>query len=312
MNPRIAERLVRAARAAQALSEALWEALHEELIDPRGQRVAELSARLADVSLAVASLARVEDEAPSTHEAPSTPRAPSISGDGETGRAPTPKPPAGPAEQESAATRAMREESRGGSSILESPTAQEHPAVQERQPALRPPSIAVLIDELAPEAEQGIEIRDERADRAETAWIVSIGRRLERYERDGAPFAVLLIELVDIERLRHAELPGEVARLTGLLETALSGELRPADSLTRESPGRYWLLAPETDPSSAQSLAESLAEAVRHAASHRGTPLQVSVGIAVCPMDGTQATALAAHADVALYAARAAGRPVAP
>ena len=125
------------------------------------------------------------------------------------------------------------------------------------------------------------------------------------------PFAVLLVELADVERLRHAELPGEVARLTGLVETALSNELRPADSLTRESPGRYWLLAPETDSPSARALAGRLAEAVRGAASHRGAPLQVAVGVAVCPVDGSQAAALAARADSALYAARASGRPVA-
>ena len=167
------------------------------------------------------------------------------------------------------------------------------------------------LTKLAPEEPPEIEIRDERRERDPIAWIASIGRRLERHERDGVPFAVLLVELADVERLRHAELPGEVARLTGLVETALANKLRPADSLTRESPGRYWLLAPETDASSARALAGRLAEAVRGAASHRGAPLEVAVGIAICPVDGSQAAALAAHADIALYAAQAAGRPVA-
>jgi GGDEF domain-containing protein len=170
-----------------------------------------------------------------------------------------------------------------------------------------------------------IEIRDERGEESrrergaseedrdrETAWIGAITRRLERYERDRVPFAVLVVELADVERLRHAELPGEVSRLTGLVETALADELRPADSLTRESPGRYWLLAAETDVDSSGSLAERLAGAVRDAASHRGVPLEVAVGIAICPVDGGRAAALAAHAEIALYSARAAGRPVAP
>ena len=60
MSPRSAERLARAARAAQALSETLWEALlHEALADPAESRVAELSQRLADISATVALLARV-------------------------------------------------------------------------------------------------------------------------------------------------------------------------------------------------------------------------------------------------------------
>ncbi len=172
-----------------------------------------------------------------------------------------------------------------------------------------------------PQAPPEIEIRDERreefrrervhGDSGPAAWIESIGGRLERYARDGVPFAVLLVELADVERLRHAELPGEVARLTALVETALAAELGPADSLTRESPGRYWMLTPETGSGSARALAGRLAESVRDAASHRGTPLEIAVGIAVCPEDGSQAAALAASADIALYTARAAGRPVA-
>jgi GGDEF domain-containing protein len=173
---------------------------------------------------------------------------------------------------------------------------------------------------------QAIEIRDARSEESRrerdrgtgdgeasssSSWVDAIARRLERYERDRVPFAALVVELADVERLRHAELPGEVSRLTGLVETALASELRPADSLTRESPGRYWLLAPETDVDSSRALAERLASAVRGGASHRGAPLEVAVGIAVCPVDGGQAAALAAHAEIALYAARAAGRPVA-
>ncbi|HUB36420.1 MAG TPA: diguanylate cyclase, partial [Solirubrobacteraceae bacterium] len=139
--------------------------------------------------------------------------------------------------------------------------------------------------------------------------IASIDRRLERYARDRLPFAVLLLELVGVDRLRHAELPGEVARLTGLVEAALAAELRPADSLMRESPGRYWLLAPETDTATAKQLATRLAAAVRAAASHRGVPLALAAGIAVCPDDGRHTAALVAQADIALYAAHAVGPP---
>jgi GGDEF domain-containing protein len=171
------------------------------------------------------------------------------------------------------------------------------------QPAVRP---AVLIDEQDDGPQ--IEIRDERGEQGPAAWIGSIGHRLERHEQDGSPFAVLLVELVDVERLRHAESSSELSRLTSQVEEALARASRPADSLTRESPGRYWLLAPQTDGTGARMLADQLAHAVRSSARHRGTPLEVAVGIAVCPDDGRQASVLAAHADVGLYAARAAGR----
>jgi GGDEF domain-containing protein len=310
LNPRTAERLARAARAAQTLSETLWEALHEELIDrseigQRGQRVAELSERLADISATVALLARVDASASSSPTQPAEPAEPAESG------------PRG--------ARAVHDESRATS---REPSSQwERTSPQEPSATREQPSSAVLVDELAHaapdtreppasrepsvQAPPEIEIRDERGERDPTAWIALIGRRLERYEQDGVGFAVLLIELADVERLRHAELPGEVARMTGLVETALANELRPADSFTRESPGRYWLLAPETDTRGARLLAERLADAVRRVGSHRGAPLEVAVGVATCPVDGSQAAALAAHADVALYAARAAGRPIA-
>ncbi len=314
LNPRIAERLTRAARAAQTLSETLWEALHEELIDPRSQRVAELSGRLADVAATVASLLGVDSAQSSPTDAP-----PSIEGVGVPDRPATRQPPVMPAQQPSVVSTEPESHVARGSydepSPLREPSAEESrspPTRESPATAEEPPSVGVLVDELAPEEPPDIEIRDERRERDPTAWIASIGSRLERYERDGLPFAVLLVELADVGRLRHAELPGEVARLTGLVEAALAGELAPADSLTRESPGRYWLLAPESDASSARALAGRLAEAVRGAASHRGAPLAVAVGIAVCPVDGSQAAVLAAHADLALYAARAAGRPVAP
>jgi GGDEF domain-containing protein len=297
LDPRLAERLTRAARAAQTLSETLWEALDEELTDPRGQRVAEFSQRLGDVAAIVALLAQVEARVP---EAPALPVEP------------------GSVEPESDVARVTHDEP-------PPPRGSFAPEV--------PVSVAVLIDELAPEspaapaietyrpaaevhlgedrlrrAPPEIEIRDERGEEGPAAWIGSIGRRLERHEQDGSPFAVLLVELVDIGRLRHAESSSEVSRLTSQVEDALARELRPADSLTRERPGRYWLLAPQTDATGARMLVERLARAVRSSASHRGTPLEVAIGIAVCPDDGRQASELAAHADVGLYAALAAGR----
>ncbi|HEY3866264.1 MAG TPA: diguanylate cyclase [Solirubrobacteraceae bacterium] len=287
LDPRLAERLTRAARAAQTLSETLWEALREELADPRSERVAEISERLGEVAAVVASLAHVDARA----------------------REETAEPvKAEPVEQELRVARAT---------TYGEPLSEKHAPSGEPAETQTSPSPAVLIDELVPTAATGpqapprpeIEIRDERAAEGPAAWIDSIGRRLERHEQDRSPFAVLLVELVDVERLRRAEPAEELARLMGRVEDALARELRPADSLTRERPGRYWLLAPQTDGPAAQVLLERIARAVRSSASHRGTPLEVAVGVAVCPEDGLRASELAAHADVGLYAARAAGRP---
>jgi GGDEF domain-containing protein len=154
-----------------------------------------------------------------------------------------------------------------------------------------------------------IEIRDERVEEGPAAWIRSIGRELERFALDGRPFAVLLIELMEAERLHRSAPPDEWPALAAEVERTLRAQLRStpgrqAGSLTREAPGRFWLLAPEVDAAGAGALAERLEHAVRQWVSYRGRPLEIAVGTAICPQDGVQAAALAAHADVGLYAAR--------
>jgi GGDEF domain-containing protein len=349
-SPRVTERLARAARAAQALSETLWEALHEELADPRSRRVLELSERLAEVPTALVALARGDSRGPVSSEiagkrAPIAPDGPPVVAEARVTYEPSPAPAAAPAAAHGSApapaepTPAPEPRERAGASegplstavlideLASAPAERPDKPTSQARSAVDTPTTAAESSATPPLARAAaeIEIRDERShepspaplppehreERGPAAWIDAIGRRLERYERDARPFAVLLVELVDVERLRHAALPGEVSRLTGLVEAALAQELRPADTLTREGPGRYWLLAPETDSDDAGALAERLASAVRHAAVHRGAPLEVAVGVAVCPLHGRAAAALAAHADIGLYAARASGRPVA-
>ncbi|HEX7609642.1 MAG TPA: hypothetical protein VF380_03120, partial [Solirubrobacteraceae bacterium] len=199
---------------------------------------------------------------------------------------------------------------------------------------------AVIVDELAgaaapvggapaseppDEPASEIEIRDERGWEGPAAWIGSIGRQLERYAGDGLAFSVLLVELGGFER-QHAERATDAERLGEDVERLLTGELRAlgveregpggpstgaltaAGSFTRERPGRYWLLAPRTDRHGAQRLAEALTRAIAAASSACRMGLDVAIGTASCPADGREAAALAAHADVALYAARAAAR----
>jgi GGDEF domain-containing protein len=278
--------------AAEALRGALWEALLEELrwpsfeqLSPR--RVADVSDRLAFVC-ASALAAALAPGAPASQAAARD--AGAAGADTEADAVPVQREP-------SAARRAVIVDEREDAS-----------GAPRRRPA-------------------EIEIRDERNDAGPAAWIGSIGRQLERFTRDGRPFAVLLVELRDSDRMGGDSRLEEVSRLADQLEHALTSELRrsaaragadgldprvePAfGSLTRERPGRYWLLAPDTGRTGARAIAERLADALRRLASDRGASLEVAVGTAACPEDGREAAALAAHADVELYAARsAAGTP---
>jgi hypothetical protein len=158
----------------------------------------------------------------------------------------------------------------------------------------------------ASDAERDIEIRDERREEGPGAWISSIGRQLAQHSVDGKPFAVLLVEVLELERASRGQDPeGLLSRLERLLEDELTAAAG-GSWLTRERPGRCWLIVPETDRFAAQRLAEQLVSSVARARQRLGVPLAIVVGTAVCPEDGERAPSLAAHADVGLYAARAA------
>jgi GGDEF domain-containing protein len=250
-----AEGLARAARAAERLCAELWAALHEELhsTSARGQQIADLAERLAQVCSAVAVLARRSQAAaaeaaavePGAAEAFAAPRAP----------------------------------------VAESP-----------EPFLAPPATP-----------HEIAVHDARGE-GPSAWVQAIGASLERHARDALPFAVLLIEVADVERLARMEPAAELAGLLSRVEAGLRRELRPEDGVTLESRGRWWVTVPQADASGSRMLAERLVDRTRSLAGRRGVPPEISIGVASCPEDGRDAATLAAHADVSLYAARAAGK----
>jgi GGDEF domain-containing protein len=195
---------------------------------------------------------------------------------------------------------------------------------QRRRPASRLRGRTRLVDEqepatvtpFAPSARREperpeIAVHDaRREEEGPAAWISSVGRMLARHSRDHLPFAVLLVEMVDVAHLERSETPHDLHGIVAQVEGALGRGMRDSDELSRETLGRYWLLAPDTNGTGARMLAERLARLVRGSATHRGVPMEVAIGIAVCPQDGTEAPALAARADLGVYAARATGRSI--
>ncbi len=279
--------------AVEALRGVLWEALLDQLTEPSARLLADIGDRLAYVCASLLATALASPIPDRADQAP-------------------------------------------GAAIAEAPVS--HEPIR----ASSPPGEVVIVDERVPEAERvaaaapghvaaagsarpwersrpwdeppsvpadKIEIRDERREGGPTAWISSIGAQLDRFERDSRPFAVLLVELVELERLRRQEPPEGLLRLAERLEQALAAALGSrSGSLTRERPGRCWLLVPGTDRAGAEHLAERLLHEPRMHADARSTRFQLAIGIAVCPEDGREPAALAAHADVGLYAARLAHR----
>jgi GGDEF domain-containing protein len=339
------ERLARAARAAQQLCDVLWETLHEELHAPHAGRVKELSERLVEVSSTVASLA-AEPAGSSVGEARldsargkpadgqtdilgsgggSAAGVATVASAGSDGSAAAVQAPVSSAFRGAAPVAAGSTEpldERRKPPAPSSPQAPSPVALQSILTSAGEYTFTKLVDEQEQTARQQplasvepiqpeIEIRDVRREEGPSAWVSSVGRLLARHAEDGLPFAVLLVEIVDVAHLERSETPHDLHGLVAQVESALGRGMRASDGLSRETLGRYWLVAPETNGTGARMLAERLARLVRTSATHRNVPMEVAIGIAVCPDDGTEAPALAARADLGVYSARATGRSIA-
>jgi GGDEF domain-containing protein len=309
------ERLARAASAAHELSDVLWESLQEELRQPHLAQIQALSGRLVEISATVALLAGATPAGATPTSAPTS----------------SPEPTVGSVDATAKSDRSSPQfvERRSPPAPSSSPASpmplQSIPAargtqytftklVDEREQASPPssssppsPQPLASVEPIQPE----IEIRDVRREEGPSAWVSSVGRLLSRHAEDGLPFAVLLVEIVDVAHLERSETPHDLHGLVAQVESALGRGMRATDQLSRETLGRYWLVAPETNGTGARMLAERLARLVRTSATHRGVPMEVAIGIAVCPDDGTEAPALAARADLGVYSARATGRSIA-
>jgi GGDEF domain-containing protein len=329
------------AAGVEALRAATWRALRAELRDPVPELVADLADRLAYVCARVveASLAAPEPSAPGRRgplaEALASPPAPAPA------PAPAAEPPATP-RPEGIRAFAPVPPSSGAPPQREEPPV----AAAPEQPPAPPPGVEVvdlparpadldpltsLAEELAaapPSGIAGAPSRDAmyapaadaptvtRMPRVDTSWedvadvappwLAAISRRLERREQDGRPFAVYVVEVDDLDRLLASQTGREVAFALETAERGLTAELAPADLVVRERLGRWWLTSPDRDPSSARDLGTRVAAAIA-SAELGGAPLSVSVGMAVCPVDGETLETLAGRADEGMFAARAGG-----
>ena len=144
-------------------------------------------------------------------------------------------------------------------------------------------------------------VRDARGD-----WEGAV----ERLAAGARPFALLAVEVDDAPRLAAADAQG-AAEALARVERAVRDELRPGDALGREEDGRLWIVAADLGATGARALAERLADAVAAVPPIRGAALTVSIGLAASPAGGADRDELTARADESLYAARAAGVPIA-
>jgi len=133
---------------------------------------------------------------------------------------------------------------------------------------------------------------------------------LARAQRNSKAFAVLCIDL-DGFKVINDELGHEVG--DGVLRAVASRlrkRIRHSDTLARMGGDEFWAILEDCSGiSAAQMGAQALITALEEPVSFDGRSLNISasVGIAVYPADGANATQLKRHADQAMYLAKGQG-----
>jgi diguanylate cyclase (GGDEF)-like protein len=138
-------------------------------------------------------------------------------------------------------------------------------------------------------------------------------REVHRGERHGRPFAVLML---DVDRFKvfndtfgHPAGDAVLKRLARVLQE----NARDVDTVARYGGEEFTMILAETDGTTAAGIAERVrgaVEADRFVPEGRDEELNitVSIGIALCPLNGRTPDALVTAADAALYQSKSAGR----
>lgn len=133
---------------------------------------------------------------------------------------------------------------------------------------------------------------------------------LAQAHRDGASAAVMFIDLDRFKTINDSL--GHHAGDALLRETALRLTLclRENDTVARQGGDEFIVLLAESDSAAATLVARKILETITQPVQFEGRELvvQASIGIAIYPQHGTDATALLRNADAAMYHAKEAGR----
>jgi len=135
-------------------------------------------------------------------------------------------------------------------------------------------------------------------------------RLLARAHNTAEPLAIIVADVDDFKLYNdtYGHLAGDSA-LKSIAE-ALSRACRPTDIIGRYGGDEFMVILPNTDQGRAVKVAERLLERVaqlqlRPEPGAEAIPLQLAVGVAVYPDDGTTKEELIAHADAAVYESKA-------
>ena len=127
-----------------------------------------------------------------------------------------------------------------------------------------------------------------------------IESEIQRSTRSGRPFTILLLDLDGLKKINdkygHATGSQALCRLADILRMVCRG----TDTAGRYGGDEFILVLPDSGEGSAQHVYARIRSEL--AKDSRLPPLSVSIGLAVCPVDGMSLTGLLSAADKSLYA----------
>jgi diguanylate cyclase (GGDEF)-like protein len=133
-------------------------------------------------------------------------------------------------------------------------------------------------------------------------------RQLAAAGRSGGSLAVLAVDLDDFKAVNDECGHAAGDRVLRAVGERIRQTVRGSDVAGRMGGDEFAVLMCEADASSARQLAERLVMALSEPYGARMPCVSASVGVAVFPEDGTDATALMEYADGALYEAKRLGK----
>ena len=136
-------------------------------------------------------------------------------------------------------------------------------------------------------------------------------KALQRSRRSGSNAALLFIDLDGFKKINDSLGHSTGDRLLQDTARRLTQSIRASDTVARWGGDEFLVVLPDlATAESAELVAEKLIEVCSSPYELDGYELTVtaSIGITVCPLDGTNATELMRNADAAMYAAKERGR----